>query len=111
MNYEAINNYIEKLPNNDGFMNLVEDEKIKTVFAAFEKLKDHYIESLITNRAIALQTLYMIEGEEEEYSKLKRHGVKSYSVKGVSVSLEGSGISPDVLNILGSNKAKVGRLI
>lgn len=111
MDYQAINEYIEKLPNNETYMNLLEDDKIKNVFAAFELLKDHFCESKITSRAVALQTLYMLEGEAEEYAKLKRHGITSYSVKGVSVSFEGTGISPDVINLLGANKASVGRLI
>lgn len=111
MDYQAINDYIEKLPNNESYMNLLEDKKIKQVYAAYELLKDHFRESQITDRAVSLQTLYMLEGEEEEYAKLKRHGITSYSVKGVSVSFEGTGISPDVINLLGANRASVGRLI
>lgn len=111
MDYQAINEYIEKLPNSESYMDLEEDIKVKNVFAAHELLKDHFRESQITNRAIALQTLYMLEGEAEEYAKLKRHGITSYSVKGVSVSFDGSGISPEVINLLGANKASVGRLI
>ncbi|WP_390217647.1 hypothetical protein [Halobacillus seohaensis] len=51
----------------------------------------------------------MLEGESEEFSKYKRHGVESFSTKGVSVSFNGDDISPEVLKLLDRNKASVGR--
>lgn len=111
MDFTAIDEYIKKLPSNETYINLLEDNKNKNVFAAYELLKDNFRESKITDRAVALQTLFMLEGEEEEFSKYKRHGVESFSTKGISISFNGSNIAPDVLEIMGANKATVGRLI
>ncbi|MUK89152.1 hypothetical protein GMD78_12290 [Ornithinibacillus sp. L9] len=99
---------------NDLYKEMEVSEQDKLIFNASELLKDNYDESKLSVRVVALQSLYMLEGEDEEYSKLKRHGVKSYSVKGVSVTFEGTNISPEVVSILGNpknNKATVGRLI
>lgn len=110
---ESIKEYIQKMYGNELFVELEGDEQEKVIFAAHELLKDNFQESSITTRAVAVQTLFMLEGEDEEYAKLKRHGVKSYSVKGVSVTFDGSSISPDVSKLLKpkSSSALVGRLI
>lgn len=112
--YESVDQYIKKMSGNDLYMELAEPDKGKTFFTAFELLKDHYRPSKITDRAVALQILFMLEGEDEEYAKLKRHGVKSYAVKGVSVTFDGGEIAPSVVAILGeprTKKASVGQLI
>ncbi len=113
--FEKIDLYINKLPFSDAYKSLDTPFKQAIVFAAEELLRDRYKETLLTDRIIALQSLYMLEGEQEEYAKLKRHGVTEYSTKGVSASFEGDNISPDVKAILGRgkalNKAFVGRLI
>ncbi|WP_342512797.1 hypothetical protein MKY34_19650 [Sporosarcina sp. FSL K6-1522] len=110
---DTVMEYIEKMPGSDLFLELDQDEQVKHIFAAHELLKDNFRESSITDRAVAMQTLYMLEGEDEEYAKLKRHGVKSYAVKGVSVTFDGSNISPDVSKLLKpkSGSGLVGRLI
>lgn len=102
------------MPGGDALSDLEVAEQDKIIFSAHELLKDHYKERDITDRAVALQVLYSVEGEDEEYAKLKRHGIKSYSVKGVSVTFEGGEIAASVIAILGDPKtksAKVGRLI
>lgn len=104
--------YLQKLPNAGGFFELDELEQNKQIFAALELLKDHFDENKLSDRAVALQVLYMLEGESEEFGKLQRHGVKSYSVKGVSVTFDGSGIAQSVIDIIiGTRSAIVGRLI
>ncbi|MDY0395423.1 hypothetical protein ACFSMW_13505 [Virgibacillus halophilus] len=109
---DSIKAYLERMYGNELFKELSEPEQEKIVFAAHELLKDYAPEDKITDRVVALQVLFMLEGEEEEYAKLKRHGIKSYSVKGVSVTFEGTEIAPAVLKLLGYvPKAKVGRLI
>lgn len=109
---KLIKTYLSMLSNNELFEALSEPEKNKIIFTSHELLKDYFTTEKLTDRAVALQVLYSLEGEDEEYSKLKRHGVTSYSVKGVSVSFDGSGISPDVIRLLGSTKgAKAKRLI
>lgn len=112
MDFTTIDAYLNNLHFSDAYKVLEQAQKESIVFTAMELLKDNYRESKLTDRIASLQVLYMLEGEDEEYSKLRRHGVKSFSTKGIAVSLEGSGISPDVVTILGSGKkASVGRLI
>jgi len=111
---ESIKEYIGKMHDNGLFMSLGDEDKDSAIFSALELLKDHYRPSKISDRAAALQVLFMLEGEDEEYAKLKRHGVKSYAVKGVSVTFEGGEIASSVVAILGeprTKKASVGTLI
>lgn len=110
---ETVKIYMALLPNTDAFFNLSPEEQDKAIFGATELLKDKFDEEKLSDRAIALQTLFMLEGEDEEFAKLQRHGVKSYSVKGVSITFAGSGISPAVIEIVTgtSKKASIGRLI
>lgn len=113
--FETVDAYINKLPFCDCYMELETPLRQVSVFAAEELLKDHYKESLLTDRIVALQTLYMLEGEQEEFAKMKRHGVTQFSTKGVSASFEGDNLSPDVKAVLGegksAKKAFIGRLI
>lgn len=110
--FDEIDKYISMLSGSKIYTDLVFEEKEKVIFSATELLKDHFPQAGTNIRAIALQVLYTLEGDDEEYAKLKRHGVKSYSVKGVSVSFEGSGVSPDVILLLGRKKgAYTGTLI
>jgi len=111
LDFTLIDAYLEKMHFADQYKKLEHPAKESIIFEATELLKDNFAEVKLTDRAIALQVLFMLEGEEEEYSKLKRHGVKSYAVKGVSVSFDGNNIAPDVLAILQPKKASVGRLI
>lgn len=120
---EMIIEYINRMHGNELFIELEDDAKEKITFTAHELLKDNFKESLITDRAVALQVLYMLESDASDFSSLRNQGVSSYSVKGVSVSFgssesETSGnnrnglIAPAVLAILNKNSgAKVGRLI
>jgi len=109
---ESIKEYLDKMYGNGLYEELESTDQDKIIFGALELLKDNFKEESITDRAVALQVLYMLEGEEEEFSKLKRHGVKSYSVKGVSVTFDGTEIAPSVIQLLEPvPKAKVGRLI
>ncbi|WP_068672282.1 hypothetical protein [Oceanobacillus sp. Castelsardo] len=109
---EAIKDYLDRMYGNGLFKELEPEQQENVIFSAHELLKDYFEEDSISRRAVALQVLYMLEGEEEEFSKLKRHGVTSYSVKGVSVSFDGTEIAPSVIQLLEpAPKAKVGRLI
>ena len=111
MDFTSVDAYLNKMSNTGGYMELDATDKEKKVFEASELLKDHFDASKLTDRAVALQTIYMLEGDEEGFGRLKRQGVKSYSVKGVSVSFEGSGISDDVLLILTARRGGVARMI
>ncbi|PAE17288.1 hypothetical protein CHH91_04595 [Virgibacillus sp. 7505] len=111
MDFQTINAYLESIFNSDAYTALDNDARKKAVFSATELLKDKFDESKLTDRAVAIQVMYMLEGEEEYFAVLKRHGITSYSTKGVSVSISVGSISPDVLTILGYHKAGIGRLI
>lgn len=120
---EMIIEYINRMHGNELFIELEDDAKEKIIFTAHELLKDNFKEKDITERAIALQVLYMLESDASDFSSLRNQGVASYSVKGVSVSFGSSEsgtsgnnrnglIAPAVLVILNKNSgAKVGRLI
>jgi hypothetical protein len=119
---QEVKDYLDQLYNADIFKTLPSEKQDSALFTAFETLKDYYPLMMITPRIIALQTLFMLEGESEEYARLKRHGVKVFSTKGITVDLDGSAgntsnedngpIAPDVIAILGKwkHRAKVGRL-
>ncbi|KQL57233.1 MULTISPECIES: hypothetical protein [Bacillaceae] len=109
MDYEAINAYLAQMPFTALYDELSSDDKVKHVFNAQEVLKAHYRASLLSERAVALQLLYMLEGEEEEYAKLRRQGVSSFSTNRVTASIGGSEIAPEVRSLLKS-KGRVGRL-
>ncbi len=120
---ESIKEYIDRMHGNELFTELDDNAQEKIIFTAYELLKDNFKESLITDRTVALQVLYMLESDASDFSSLKNQGVSSYSVKGVSVSFGSSEsetnsnnrnglIAPAVLAILNKNSgAKVGRLI
>ncbi|OCA87297.1 hypothetical protein [Pseudobacillus wudalianchiensis] len=92
-------------------------EREKRVFTAYELLTTYYPADILTPKIIALQTKYMIEGEEDEYAKYKRQGIKSLGVKGISLSFDdkSTAIAPDVIALIEqtntSGGAFVGRLI
>ena len=113
MDFQLIDAYIRRMPFNDKYDALGQEQRQAIVFAAEELLADVYDRKRLTDRTVALQALYMVEGEAEEFAKLKRHGVKTYSVKGVSVTFDGSGIAPEVTRILERplRGAGTGRLI
>jgi hypothetical protein len=111
MEFTQVDEYLKKLHFVDSYSKLDDPAKEAIVFTAEELLKDQFNEAKITERCIALQVLFMLEGEDEDFSKYKRHGVQSFSTKGVSVSFNGSNISPDVLAILRPSRGSVGRLV
>ncbi|PAF08666.1 hypothetical protein CHH65_13845 [Shouchella clausii] len=110
MDLSNVREYLSKMPLTGLYDALSEEDKDKWVFGAYELLSTHYRSNQITARAVALQVLYMLEGEEEEYAKLRRHGVTAFSTNRVSASLNGSAISPEVESLI-RGKARVGRLI
>lgn len=117
METQAVKDYLNQLPDSvvSSFNALTPDEQGKQLFLAVETLSDHYSEAKLTARAVALQILFTLEAEGEEFAKLKRHGVQSASAKGTSVTFSRSdSLSPAVVDILGepkSKKAFIGRLI
>lgn len=109
MEFIDIDEYIMKLRNKAGYEELSEKERQEVVFEAEELLKDNFAVRMLSPRLVALQSIFTLEGEEEGFGRLKRQGAKSYGVKGVSVSFEGSGISPEVVALINAKTASVGR--
>jgi hypothetical protein len=111
MDFTSIDEYLKKLHFAEAYLKMDDTAKESIVFTAEELLKDQFNPSKITERVVALQVLFMLEGEDEEFSKYKRQGVSNFSTKGISISFNGSNISPDVLAILKPSRASIGRLI
>ena len=112
MTFEEVDAYIQSLYYNDRYMELEPDVRQKVVFTAGEMLLSHYDEAYITPKAQALQTLYMIEGESEEFALFKRQGVKSVGLKGLNLSFDGGTISPEAIAVIEktiADKGKKGR--
>jgi len=100
MDFKKVDEYLGRMPFTDLYDALDSETKEAVVFAAGETLAEEYGRSRLSERAVALQSLYMIEGEREEFAKLKRQGVKTYNVKGLSVSFDGADIAPAVLRMM-----------
>ncbi|WP_028983329.1 hypothetical protein [Sporolactobacillus terrae] len=119
MDFTSVDQYLNKMHFADLYKALDPDGRQSIVFEATELLKDKFRESLLTDRIVSLQVNYMLEGESEEYAKLRRHGVTAASAKDVSMTFEGRGgetatydpICPDVQQLIGGRKASVGELI
>lgn len=119
MDFTSVDTYIQKMHFTDLYDALDQPHKESIVFEATELLNDNFRESLLTDRIVALQTLYMLEGEHEDYDMFKRHGITQLNVKDISVTFKGrngvsagyDSISPDVLALIGKGRASVGELL
>lgn len=117
METQEVIDYINKLPESVAapFTALTAEQQAKEVFGALEFLGDFYRQDDLSPRIAALQVLFMYEAEQEEFGKLKRHGVQSMSTKGTSVNFgDNATIAPAVIGILGEPfkaKGSFGRLI
>lgn len=108
----TVKEYLAKIPNTIDFLSLSDVEIDAWIFQAEELLNDHYSPSKITTRAIALQTLYMYEGDSEDVAMLRRQGIQQFTTEGMSVTLLTAGVSPLVIDHLsGGSGARVGSLI
>jgi len=117
MDFTEVNAYMEKLYSAGPYFELPTHEQQTAVFEATELLADEFGADKLTPRIVALQTLYMIEGEAEDYAMLKRQGIKNLKVKDLSVEFDAAfDIAPMVLKIMkppasALGGARVGRLI
>lgn len=112
--------YINMLPDTKVgmFKQLAPEEQEKAIFAAQETLLDVYPSGKLNARIVALQALFEVEGESEEYARLQRHGVQSANASGTSVNFKNAGevnISPNIIAILGEGRKRgvggTGRLV
>ncbi|MYL44591.1 hypothetical protein GLV94_02950 [Virgibacillus halodenitrificans] len=120
MEFVKVDDYLHKLSYTEVYTKLPLEDREKLVFTANEMLNYHFEEQFITEKAVAQQTVFMVEGESEEFAKFKRQGVKSFGLDGMSFSFEGSNLAPDAVALvekqmesMKSQKgiARVGRLI
>lgn len=107
-----VKQYLAKLPGTADFLALSEEEQDKWIFMAEQTLADHLRPRQITERSLALQLLYMFEGDAEDFAMLKRQGVDSFSTEGLSVSFKSGAIAPAVLDLITrGGRGGVGSLI
>lgn len=117
MNPTAIKDYISRLPYNATFTDLTADIQDKIMFGASEMLRRRYGADAITDEMIALQSLYMAEGENEEFAMFKRQGVKTVRLDEINFTFDGNSISPEVVALVesqagaGENSVYFGRLL
>ncbi|MEE3895320.1 hypothetical protein [Priestia megaterium] len=105
--FELVNAYLESIKYTDVYTEKSMEDREKLVFTAYDKLTNFYDEKYLTPKVIGLQTVYMIEGEEEEHAMFKRQGVKSMNVEGISFSYDlTQQISPDVVEIITREQEK-----
>ncbi|MED4399777.1 hypothetical protein [Metabacillus fastidiosus] len=120
MEFTLVDEYLGKLAYTDDYLALPLEQREKLVFTANETLLNYYSSDVISVKAVALQTKYMFEGEEDEFAKYKRQGVKSLGLKGISLTMDKTGgnteISPAVIALIEQEQgagggAFIGRLI
>lgn len=103
MNQQAVEAYIDLLPYNDVFTELIPEAKTKLVFGASEMLRRRYGAAVITDEMVALQALYVAEGEKEEFAKFKRHNVTNMQVEDLRFGFMEKGeliVSPEVIALI-----------
>ncbi|WP_374187438.1 hypothetical protein ACEPPU_24115 [Priestia aryabhattai] len=120
--FAEVDAYLQLLSYTDVYKTKERTEREQAVFTAYEKLTSYYDDIYLTPKVIGLQTVYMIEGEQDDHALFKRQGVKSMQVEDLSFSYDiTQQISPDVVQIIAREQAKeaeakpsgarVGRLI
>lgn len=112
MAYESEKEYLLKLPANP-LSSIEGDDLDQALFKAQEDLS-LYHKRHITPRIVVLQAIYNTESSLSEYEQLRRQGIQAMSTKRGSVTFApGSdgytGISPQVIEIIGAPPANIGR--
>lgn len=104
MDQIKVEDYIALLPYSEVFTELNQDLKNRIIFGSHEMLVRRYDTGIVSDEIVAVQALFVAEGEEEEFAKFKRQGVTSIGLSGLSISVKGSEVSPEVIAILGEPK-------
>lgn len=108
----TVKEYLAKLPGTESFLALSDAEQDRWIFQATETLNDHFRPGQITDRVVALQTIYQFEGDSEDFAVLKRQGVDTFSTEGLSVSFKSGSIAPQVIDVISrGGRAGVGAII
>lgn len=114
MAYELEKEYLSNLPPNP-LSSMADEDLEKALFKAKDDLSIYH-KRHIKPRIVVLQAIYNTESSMSEYEALRRQGISSLSTKRGSISFsagvgEGySGISPQVMEIIGAPPSYAGRL-
>lgn len=100
LNQTAVNELIEAMPFPGSYLELDDAIKPKLVTECWNMLRRRYGAAVITDEMVALQTVYIAEGEKEEFAKFKRQSVKSMNVEGLSFSFDLNHVSPEVVALI-----------
>lgn len=103
MNQAEIKAYIEQLPYTDIFLSLAVEVQNKIMFGASEMLRRRFGNAALTVELVAIQSVYLAEGEAEEFAKFRRHNVSSMGVEDLRFTFEkgsGDNIAPEVYAII-----------
>lgn len=113
MAYELEKEYLSNLPANP-LSSLDDTAQAQAFFKAREDLSVYHRRH-ITPRVIVLQAMYNAEGDLAQYEAMRRQGIQSMSTKRGSITFASgsgsySGISPQVIELIGVPPAPAGRL-
>lgn len=100
MNPTEIEEYIAGMPFAEDYYSLPDEIKPKLIAECWNMLRRRYGAAVITSEMAALQTVYIAEGEKEEFSKFKRQSVKSFGLDGISFSFDLDHVSPEVVALI-----------
>lgn len=118
--------YLIQLPQADLFIELDPEKQDAYLFQAIETLTYFYspsVKAKLNARLVSLYTLYLIQNERDGYGAFANNGIRSYSVKDVSVTFkEGAtgSLIPDYIkalldalnpDLIPTSGGRVGRLI
>lgn len=100
MNREAIDLHIQQLPFTEAFDAYDDVTQTKIIMASTDDLVDAFDESIITEKMVALQAVYVAEGQTDEHAKFKLHGVKTMRIEDIHFTYDGGLISPKVVAMI-----------
>lgn len=96
MDFQLVEEYIDRLPYTDAYTELDLPLREKLAFSASEMLRRRFPTAVINDEMVALQALYIAKGEGEEFMIMKEQGVKSFTIEGMSFTFDGTMTSPEV---------------
>lgn len=106
MNQTAVELYIDEMPFKEAFSKLDDVLQTKVIIEANKQLIRFYGASIITDEMVAIQSVYMAEGEAEGHAKFRRQSVTHMRVEDIAFTYDSKaiGIAPDVLALIESTQ-------
>lgn len=104
MNQTAVELYISELPFKDAFDKLDDVLQTKVIIEANKQLIRFFGSGIITDEMVAIQAVYMAEGEAEGHAKFRRHAVTHMRLEDMTFTYDPKqmGIAPDVIALIES---------